>query len=144
MAPLGLLEAVTKLQQVYGEFCQPVCREFGLSQTDLDVLLFLANHPQDNTARDVCEKRLIKKALVSVTVEKLVQLGYLQRQEDCLDRRVQRLVVLEKAQAAVAAGRRTQKAFFHAIYQNMTQEELQTYFRLQQKMVDTIEKLAQP
>ncbi len=144
MAPLGLLEAVTKLQQVYGEFCQPVCREFGLSQTDLDVLLFLANHPQDNTARDVCEKRLIKKALVSVTVEKLVQLGYLQRQEDCLDRRVQRLAVLEKAQAAVAAGRRTQKAFFHAIYQNMTQEELQTYFRLQQKMVDTIEKLAQP
>ena len=61
MDAIELLVSMTRLQGIYSRFCQPVCRRFDLGNTELAVLLFLANHPQYNTARDVCEKRLIKK-----------------------------------------------------------------------------------
>lgn len=64
---------------VYESFCTPLCRKYQLNQSDLDLILFIANNPMYNTAKDVCEIRGIKKGIVSVTTERLVQSGYLIR-----------------------------------------------------------------
>lgn len=143
MDALDLLVSMTKLQAIYSRFCQPVCRQFGLGHTELAVLLFLANHPQYNTARDVCEKRLIKKALVSVSVEKLVQMGYLVRSGDAGDRRVQRLEPTELAASCVQAGRGAQEAFYQAVTGKLTQAELAQYEAISQKLTASILDLSQ-
>ena len=48
---------------VYESFCTPLCKKYQLNQSDLDLILFIANNPMYNTAKDVCEIRGIKKAL---------------------------------------------------------------------------------
>lgn len=39
--------------ELYESLCQPVCREWNLPQTALDILLFLANNSEYDTARDI-------------------------------------------------------------------------------------------
>ena len=71
------IEFSIKTSQAYNAVCKPLCQELGLSQTALDILLFLANNPDYKTARDIVEVRHIKANLVSMNVDKLVQEGYL-------------------------------------------------------------------
>ena len=71
------IEFSIKTSQAYNAVCKPLCQELGLSQTALDILLFLANNPDYKTARDIVEVRHIKANLVSMNVDKLVQEVYL-------------------------------------------------------------------
>ena len=82
MFPSELLTANKKIMHVYESFCTPLCRKYQLNQSDLDLILFIANNPMYNTAKDVCETRGIKKGIVSVTTERLAQSGYLIREND--------------------------------------------------------------
>ncbi|WP_370774903.1 MarR family winged helix-turn-helix transcriptional regulator [Roseburia sp.] len=113
MFPSELLTANKKIMHVYESFCTPLCRKYQLNQSDLDLILFIANNPMYNTAKDVCEIRGIKKGIVSVTTERLVQSGYLIRKNDIHDRRIQRLCLTEKCQPIIADGQRDADAFFH-------------------------------
>lgn len=72
-----------------------------MPKTALDVLMFLANNPEFNTAGDVCRYRNIKAALVSFHVEKLVEAGFVERQAVKGDRRKCRLVCTGKAQPVI-------------------------------------------
>lgn len=83
------IEFSIKTAQAYNAVCKPLCQELGLSQTALDILLFLANNPDYKTARDIVEVRHIKANLVSMNVDKLVQEGYLERYAVASDRRKQ-------------------------------------------------------
>lgn len=143
MSPLELLTAGSQVRSVYEGFCRPVCRQWGLSQTELDVLLFLANNPEADTARDVCRLRKIKKALVSVTVDKLASAGLLEKRRDPADRRIWRLALTPAALPAAEAGKRAQQAFFSAVCRDLTQEQVRTFFALQEIMVRAIQKLAE-
>ena len=105
MFPSELLTANKKIMHVYESFCTPLCKKYQLNQSDLDLILFIANNPMYNTAKDVCEIRGIKKGIVSVTTERLVQSGYLIRKNDIHDRRIQRLCLTEKCQPIIADGR---------------------------------------
>ena len=53
MNPIDLIFISTKTMKAYEAFCQPVCKKFQLNQTSFDVLMFLANNPKYNTARDI-------------------------------------------------------------------------------------------
>ena len=90
---------------------QPLCRREGLAPNGVDILLFLANNPGLDTARDVCTYRGLKPGIVSFHVEKLVQEGYLLRQPAPGDRRKCRLVCTEKAGPVVQQGRELQETF---------------------------------
>lgn len=43
MFPSELLTANKKIMHVYESFCTPLCRKYQLNQSDLDLILFIAN-----------------------------------------------------------------------------------------------------
>ena len=86
------IEYVHKLLELYNQLCSPLCQQTGISQTSLDILMFLKNNPQYKNAADIVKFRGIKANLVSVHVERLVQEGYLERQEVPGDRRKTELI----------------------------------------------------
>ena len=67
--------------------------EQGLTKPEADVLLFLANNPGRDTARDVAELRGLPKSQVSGAVELLAARGLLRRLPDQADRRVVHLIL---------------------------------------------------
>jgi len=130
-----------KLLQVYGVCCQPICQELGVPQTAFDILMFLANNPDYQTARDIVEIRGIKANLVSVNVEKLVQDGYLKREPVWGDRRKVRLVCMEKAQPIIEAGRRIQASFFEEIFREVDQESRREFCRVVAKVQENLDQM---
>ena len=67
------------LELLYHKLQSPVLERYQITQIELDVLLFLANHPGLDTAKDIVEIRRLTKSHVSVAVEGLSKKGYLLR-----------------------------------------------------------------
>lgn len=118
-----------QLLEGYAAAMQPLCRREGLAPNGVDILLFLANNPGMDTARDICTYRHLKPAIVSFHVDNLVREGYLERREVPGDRRKCRLVCTEKASDVIARGREAQEAFSQQLTEGLTAEELEICFR---------------
>lgn len=100
------IEFAHNFYQAYSIRCKPICRELGMPQTAFDILMFLANNPDYNTAKDIVELRGLKANLVSVNVERLVRDGYLDRRDFPGDRRKTFLICTEKAGPVIEQPRR--------------------------------------
>ena len=94
------ISQLTHFSQQFGKFYiqqfAPLMARTGLSAREINVLLFLANHPGQDTARDVVELRGLSKSQVSQAVELLTEWGILRRTQDQADRRVVHLAITEK------------------------------------------------
>lgn len=133
MNPIDFISISTKAMKAYETFCQPVCKKYQLSQTSFDVLMFLANNPEYNTARDICEIRGIRTGIASVAVDLLVKSGYIQRQPDASDRRITRLILTEKSEEIVQSGRLSQREFGMQMTAGISKEEMDAYMKTAQK-----------
>lgn len=125
-----------KFREAYSGYMAPLSRELGMSQTALDILMFLANNPTLPTAGDICRYLGLKPAIVSFHVEKLVQQGLLERLDTPGDRRRRPLAPTQKATALVERGRQMQADFSKALLQGLTEEELEVLTRC----LDVMEK----
>ena len=65
---LELFELRQAVTQLYESCLMEAQTQTGLSRGELDVLLFLANHPEYDTATDVVKIRRLSKSHVSATV----------------------------------------------------------------------------
>ena len=118
-----LLQLAQALKRAYAAALRPVEQTHGLTRNEVDVLLFLANNPGCDTARDMVELRGLTKAHVCRSVEHLAGLGFLEARRDGRDRRVVRLKLLPAADAAVDAARAAQQTFFHRLWRGVAPEE---------------------
>lgn len=140
------LELTQKLLLAYTELCRPLCRELNIPQTAFDILMFLANDPAHQTARDIVELRRIKANLVSINVDRLVQEGYLRREPLPGDRRKIRLICTEQAAPIVERGRAVQAAFAELLLRGIPEEQRESFSRTLEAIsanLDTINTLQQ-
>lgn len=122
-------QGVRKFREAYEGYMTPLSRELGMSQTALDILMFLSNNPTLPTAGDVCQYLRLKPAIVSFHVEKLVQQGLLERLDVPGDRRRRPLAPTASAMELVERGRQMQAEFSQALLQGLEEEELETFAR---------------
>lgn len=113
------------LELLYHKMQLPVLEQYQLTQIELDVLLFLSHHPQQDTAKDIVEIRRLTKSHVSAAVEGLVQRQYIQRLRRPDNKKLIHLVLLPDAMPAVQAGQAQQKAFFQTLKQGFDPQEVQ-------------------
>ena len=116
-----LFSHTNKMTQAYHIMLTPLCKETGLPP--LDILLFLANNPEHNTAKDICRVRGHKPGIVSVHVERLVNDGLLERREMPGDRRQTRLICTERAQDIITRGREIQWKFGLRLMEGISKED---------------------
>ena len=116
-----------KISRAYTRSCKALCHELDIPQTAFDILMFLANHPEYKSARDIVEIRRIKANLVSINVDRLVQEGRLVRREVAHDRRKVELELTEKAAPIVERGRAVQKQFIDTMLQGIDETTLAAF-----------------
>lgn len=127
---------VHNFYQAYCIHCKSLCRELHMPQTAFDILMFLANNPDYNTAKDIVELRGLKANLVSVNVERLVQEGYLDRRDFPGDRRKTILVCTENARPVIQKGRELQNGFFEEIFRDVDDASRENFHRV----METVER----
>lgn len=124
MSGIAMISMGKKLANFYAGLCEPICRRYGINQTCFDVLMFCANNPEYNTARDICAVRGIKSGIASVAVETLIGAGLMGRQNDAADRRIHRLVPTPCAKPLIDEGRAMQASFAGVLRRGISDEEL--------------------
>ena len=135
------IEYAYKILQVYGALCKPLCQEIKMPQTAFDILMFLANNPEYNTARDIVEVRKIKANLVSINVDKLVQEGFLERQPMENDRRKTKLICTENAQPIIDMGHKLQENFIEKLFENIDENSRVIFIRTIEDIETNLNKL---
>ncbi|MDE6588904.1 MAG: MarR family transcriptional regulator [Oscillospiraceae bacterium] len=123
MQPGAHLQYFTATKTLYSACLEPVCRTYGLSRTELDILLFLSNNPQYDTAAEICEIRDLVKSHVSTSIQALEKAGFLERYQLPGDRRAIHLRILSGADAAVVDGRAAQEQFRNVLCAGLALEE---------------------
>lgn len=119
-------------EKIIGE----VSREYGINTTELCILIFLANNPQYDTAREIVEYRMLTKSRVSKAVDSLVRQGYLTTREDETDRRIIHLVLEEKANTVIDLGLQAQRYMINMICRGISEDDMESYCRIHDRMIE--------
>ena len=131
-----------RFMDAYSAAMQPLSREFAIPQTAAEILLFLANNPENRTAKDICTMRQLKPGIVSLHVDTLVTLGFLERKSVPGDRRKLHLEPTEKASSIIARGKQMQERFAQTLAQGLSPEELSCFARCMETISQNLERAA--
>lgn len=127
MKTTTILSIFQNALHAYNQMCEPILKQFDISQVSFDILMFLNNNPQYTTAQEISQVRNIKKNLVSVHVEKLVCAGLLERGSIAGDRRKVSLSCTKKSEPIIKAGLAIQKTFHDTLTQGVSKEQWNVY-----------------
>ena len=134
--------AARQLLEGYTAAMQPLCRREGLAPNGVDILLFLANNPGLETARDICLYRRLKPGIVSLHVENLAREGYLERRPVPGDRRKCGLRCTELAQPIIREGQALQQSFMQQIAAGVPDADLDVCLRCIRTMEANLARMA--
>ena len=112
------------LGKLYARLFTPLLEEWGLTQTEADILLFLANNPGYDTARDMAEKRHLAKSHISAGIEALAGRGLLERSLQEGNRKTIHLRLTAAADPIVEEGRALQRRYGELLFRGFTPEEI--------------------
>ncbi len=121
--PIRLWDLQQPLRSLYTLCVEPVCRDYGVTRTELDILLFLDGSPDHDTAAEIADQRCLAKSHVSTSIRSLEKNGYLTRLTGRTDRRLIHLGLSEKAARLVKAGKDARDVFLEIITAGLDAEE---------------------
>lgn len=143
LQPAELLLCSAQFKKLYDKKVRGMADQYGLTPNEVNILLFLVNNPDYDTAKDIVEMRQLPKSCVSKSVDSLIRQGFLTSREDEKDRRILHLSILPAAVNVVQDAQNTQHEFLSCIYKNFTEPERQTLERLAQKLVENTKEALQ-
>ncbi len=100
-----------------------VCDQYGLTQMEYDILMFLHNNPQHNTAAEIVKVRKSTKSHVSISLKNLESKGLVERIQSETNKKYIEIALLDKAELIVEAGINAQKEFAQDVLSGLTEEE---------------------
>ena len=126
--------------KLYEKMLKRVCTEHHLTVIEADVISFLQNNPEKDTAADIVELRMLSKGAVSKAVESLIQKSLLDRRPDQQDRRRIHLILRPEAGPVTESIESVQEEFWDMVLEGFTEEELEGYARFRRKLLNNIDR----
>lgn len=108
----------------YETLTRSVCDQYELTQMEYDILMFLYNNPQYNTAADIVKVRKSTKSHVSTSLRFLEEKGLIEKKQSEGNKKHIEIILLDSAQEIVQAGLNVQKEFVKNMFQGFTEEEM--------------------
>ena len=117
-----------------------VCDQYGLTQMEYDILMFLHNNPQHNTAAEIVKVRKSTKSHVSISLKNLESKGLVERIQSETNKKHIEIVLLDKAELIVEAGINAQKEFAQDVLSGLTEEEKRMCINVFNKICNNAEE----
>lgn len=118
-----ILSYINHYRQFHSLVYEEIAEELGLAQLEIDILLFLKNNPECNTARDIVNLRGFAKSNVSTAVDSLQKKGYLSVYTDPDNRRIRRLALERSKDGTLDRLLQIQKDSFSCLLKGISEEE---------------------
>lgn len=130
----AILQYADNLRRLTHRSMRPLGEELDLSQLEMELLLFLRNNPELNTARDAAAYRGFAKSNVSTAVEALERKGWLTVEPDPDSRRVKRLCLRREQEGDLERLAACQAGVLAVLTADFTPEEAETLQDLLDRM----------
>lgn len=119
----NLFDHYIKGERIFTQIAMPICEKYNLTYMELTVIMFLANHPELDTASDIVKCKRLTKSHVSMSVRSLEEKELLIREYRGKDRRSFHLRLTEKSEPIVADGMCAQTDFIDIMFKGTSDEE---------------------
>ena len=124
----------------YEMLTRDVCDKNQLTQMEYDILMFLYNNPQQNTAADIVKIRKSTKSHVSTSLKNLEQKGMIKRIQSAENKKHIEIVLLNPAEPVVKAGIDAQNEFAKNVLTGLTEEEMHICINIFHKICNNAEE----
>ena len=132
----GILHNSFVVKKAYDILWDDIMEQFRMTRAEIDVLAFLSNNPEKNTAHDIVEYRMIAKSHVSKAVENLLERGFLIREKDKFDRRCMKLIITDTADHVISEIHVRQQEFTKKLTEGFTEDELLFFSKIISRFAD--------
>lgn len=129
-------ERQKSLTAFYEACAKPVRDAYDLTQMQFNILMFLHNNPQFDTAGDLVKTRHLTKSHVSTALKELEARGWIEAHYVTGNRKSQHLRITKSAEAVIAAGKAAQEVFGKQLFKGFTPRETEQYKVLFDKMCE--------
>lgn len=140
---LDYIDHMLRFRKEYYRNLEPVCKRWNLTHNELDVVLFLTNHPEVDRASEIVSRRGIAKSHVSQSVAALEQRGFLLRRPDTKDRRTAHLELTDAAREMVDDAISTQRQCIQTLLSCLSPEDIANWNTIAKKLLTSIEQMEQ-
>lgn len=103
---------------------RPMVHKYGISVVDIRILMFLYEHEECDTAKDIVETHCLTKSYVSKAIETLIDKEFLARKHDYSDRRYIHLELQKKADAVIEDVKKLRNEMFGLVFNGVSREEM--------------------
>ena len=117
-----------------------VCDRYELTQMEYDILMFLHNNPQNNTAAEIVKIRKSTKSHVSTSLKNLENKKLIERKQSEENKKHIEIFLLDKAELIVEEGINAQKQFAQNVLSGLTEEEKDMCIRVFNKICNNAEE----
>lgn len=117
-----------------------VCDKYELTQMEYDILMFLHNNPQNNTAAEIVKIRKSTKSHVSTSLKNLENKKLIERKQSEENKKHIEIFLLDKAELIVEEGINAQKQFAQNVLSGLTEEEKDMCIRVFNKICNNAEE----
>lgn len=127
-----LIDGLYVNRELFSALFYPLCAKYGLTMTEMVILLYLDKHGPGGTAADIVGRLRIAKSHISASVRDLTQRGYLRGSHAGNDRRAIRLRLCGEAGQVAREGRRVQEEFLRVLLDGLNgaeREALRSYMK---------------
>ena len=97
------------ITRCYEMLTRSVCDRYKLTQMEYDILMFLYNNPQYNTAADIVKIRKSTKSHVSTSIKSLENKGLIEKKQSESNKKHIEIFVTESAKSIIYEGIDAQK-----------------------------------
>ena len=117
-----------------------VCDKYELTQMEYDILMFLHNNPQNNTAAEIVKIRKSTKSHVSTSLKNLENKKLIERKQSEENKKHVEIFLLDKAELIVEEGINAQKQFARNVLSGLTEEEKRICINIFDKICCNVEE----
>lgn len=125
---LEFTAAFKRLDEYFKKKMDDVANEIGVTRQEAQVMAFLYNFSEFDTAKDMCEKMCLSKAYVSKAVDTLIEKGYVEAVTEKNDRRFVHMKLTKEAVKKAEILRKCQKEFFMKVIENIDANEMNVFY----------------
>ena len=135
-----VLLMVRGLGKIYDSCLDKPRKEYSLTQIEIKIISFLYNNPDKDTAADISYIRMLPKGNVSQAITSLMKKGYILKHDDEVDHRKSHLYLTPASKPIVAKIKKAYKEFLKKVFQDMEEDEVSTFVKLNHKIYANIVK----
>ena len=138
-----MLAVASRIKSYHDRKCDILAKKYGLTNLEVDILIFLDNNPAHNTAKDICSISNLSKSSVSEAVESLTQKGYIRGTQDKNDRRYIHLELEDFAENILKEADNMREEFQDILLKGFSAQELKQVDDFFNRIIENTKDISQ-